>query len=85
MVLRPKTIADISVIEDQLADIVAELRKIRAGMVEKGLDQIDLETEKAERFVSYLREEWITRCMQRYEKTAVKASVSRVRQKKRKE
>lgn len=85
MVLKPKTVSEISAIEDDLAEIVAQLRKIRAGMVEKGIESIDLETDKAELFVTYLREEWVTRCYQRFEKAAVRKVVEKVRRQNKKE
>lgn len=74
--LQPKTVQELMVIEDNLADVVSELRKIRLKMTESKLESVMLETSKAEGFIQYLRGEWIPTCFARVTKAEVKAKMA---------
>lgn len=75
--LRPETPADLIAIEDDLAEIVSECRKMRQKMQEMGLESVELENDKARGFVKYLKEEWMTTSAGRVQKAAIKQQAKR--------
>ena len=80
--LAPHKISDVSAFEDDLLEIAGELRKIRSGMAEKGIEEIKLESAKARLFVDYLKEWAIAseaRFRQQRDKAAAQATRDRVK------
>lgn len=78
--LQPRTVQEITLLEDDLAEVVSELRKIRVKMTESALDTVELETEKAEGFIRYLKEDWVGKCAQRVRRAEVQKQSKAVRE-----
>ena len=80
--LTPRTVVDIQEFEDDLAEIAEKLRKMRQKMQDSALMSVELETEKARKFVDYLKIEWANTCISRVEKAAAVEAAIKLRERK---
>jgi Skp family chaperone for outer membrane proteins len=77
--LQPVTQDEIARIEDDLADVVAKLRKMRQEWADAKAESLDLEIEKAARFVEYLKQTWIHRVNAQFGQSLARRSAEQLR------
>lgn len=80
MALKPTSRDEIAKLEDDLADIAAQLRKMRQEWGDSGMTEADLEIEKAVGFVEYLKVIWVHRCYSQYRQSLARHSAKKTRE-----
>lgn len=69
---RPHTVDEIKKFEDRLAEVLGELKGMRASWASDGPEEVDMESDMAARSISYL-EGWVPRQLSRVKKARSEA------------
>lgn len=81
MALQQISKEQISRIEDDLMEVVSNLRKMRQEWTEKKVDEVPLEVEKALKFTDYLKNTWAHRVYAQFKQGAAKISAQQLQEK----
>lgn len=78
--LQPISKDQISQIEDDLLDVINSLKKMRQEWASSGEKTADLEIEKAQRFVEYLKGTWANRLYSQFKQSQARKSAQATRE-----